>query len=141
MEISLFTCDCIIPPLRNSAFNSTQRHTIYCTGLVKFHINFSILPQPEIVVKRHSLKIPLFPEEMQDVINTGKTLAFLQMQNARFILTEALWPVPTSNDYMCTQKTYLFPLTLMVLPMALSSPVITTFNFIHGSLRQPRLYE
>lgn len=48
---------------------------------------------------------------------------------------------PKSNDYMCTKKTYLFPLPLMVLPMALSSPVITTFNFIHGSLRRHRLYE
>lgn len=42
---------------------------------------------------------------------------------------------------MCTKKTHLFPLTLMVLPIALSSPVITTFNFIHGSLRRHRLYE
>lgn len=48
---------------------------------------------------------------------------------------------PKSNDYMCTKKTYLFPLPLMALPTALSSPVITTFNFIHGSLLQHRLYE
>lgn len=47
--------------------------------------------------------------------------------------------LPKSNDCVCAQqKPICFPLTLMVLAMALSSPVITTFYFIHASLLRAR---
>lgn len=68
----------------------------------------------------------------------GKNIkSILRRHNARLIPTEALRPAPCLNQMIvcAQQKPICFPLTLMAQAMALSSPVITTFHFIHASLR------
>lgn len=75
-------------------------------------------------------------------MNKGKNIkSILQRHNARLIPTEALRPAPCLNQMIvcAQQKPICFPLTLMVLAMALSSPVITTFYFIHASLLRARV--
>lgn len=98
--------------------------------------------QREIVVKWRWLKSSPFPGGIRGVMNKGKNIkSILQRHNARLIPTEALRPAPCLNQMIvcAQQKPICFPLTLMVLAMALSSPVITAFYFIHASLLRARV--
>lgn len=99
--------------------------------------------QQEIVVKWHWLKSSPFPGGIRAVMNKEKNIkSILQRHNARLIPTEALRPAPCLNQMIvcAQQKPICFPLTLMVVAMALSSPVITTFYFIHASLLRARVF-
>lgn len=123
--------------LWNFAFASILSHKLTCI----LHPFFNSAQQ-EIVVKWRWLKSSPLPGGMRAVMNKGKNIkSILQWHNARLIPTEALRPAPCLNQMIvcAQQKPICFPLTLMVLAMALSSPVITTFYFIHASLLQARV--